>query len=73
MTQAHIMATISALSAVTAVYAWYAERKQKNRRDLDDVSLIPWSLVLYCAVIVAIMTGYYAAKLMGAPSLKLRR
>ena len=74
MTQAHLFGTISGIAALLAAYSWYRERKQKNRRDLDDVSLIPWTLVLLCAVIVAVITAYYAAKLAGAPSLpRIRR
>lgn len=73
MTQAHLWATMSGIAFLVAGYAWYAERKQKNRRDLDDVSLIPWTLVLLCALIVAIITGYYAAKLAGAPPIRMRR
>lgn len=73
MTQAHLMMMIAGSAALIAVYAWFAERRRKNRRDLDDVGLVPWTLVLLCATIVAIVGGYYAAKLAGAPPIKMGR
>ena len=62
MTQAAVLWTAVGSAALVAVFAGMADRRQKNRRDLDQVGIVPWTILQVIAVAVAISCLAYALR-----------
>jgi hypothetical protein len=52
---------VAGLAAATGGYAALAERRRHQRRDLDNVGWVPWTLVQVVAMVLAI--GLFAIAL----------
>jgi len=61
MTQSGLWATSAGFAALAGI-AFFADHRRANRRDLDKVGWMPWSLVQILAIIAAAGAAAFALK-----------
>jgi hypothetical protein len=50
-------------SVIIACIAIYGDHRRKNRRELDNVGFMPWSLVLVLSITTAVVLAAVAIKI----------
>jgi hypothetical protein len=62
MSMPYIFWITCAISIAIAITAGWADRQRLRRADLDRVSLMPWTMILLLALLVAVVSLVLALK-----------